>query len=73
MKQLAVLVPALNESRRVDTVIAGLRNIQSVLFSLDVHVILVLIDDGSRDDTFEIFEKKLQEERDSGQIDPFCP
>jgi len=62
MKRLAVLVPALNESRRVDTVIAGMRAIQSSLPSAQVHVILVLIDDGSWDDTFGIFAKKLSDE-----------
>lgn len=61
MKQLAVLVPALNESRRVDTVIDGLRAIQAALPADEVQVVLVLIDDGSWDGTFKIFEKKLSE------------
>ena len=61
MKRLAVIVPALNESRRVEIVIAGLRSIRSALLSGDVDVILVLIDDGSRDNTFEIFSQKLKE------------
>jgi glycosyltransferase involved in cell wall biosynthesis len=68
MKRLAVLVPALNESRRVETVIAGLRSIQSVLSSAGVQVVLVLIDDGSRDDTFEIFAKKLLEEKITAKL-----
>ncbi len=62
MKRLAVLVPALNESRRVDTVIDGLHGIQSALPVSAVQVVLVLIDDGSWDNTFEIFEKKLGDE-----------
>jgi len=63
MKRLAVIVPALNESQRVDTVISGLRSIQSALLSAEVQVILVLIDDGSQDNTFAVFEKKLLEEK----------
>jgi glycosyltransferase involved in cell wall biosynthesis len=68
MKRLAVLVPALNESRRVETVITGLRSIQSVLSSSEVQVVLVLIDDGSRDNTFEIFAKKLLEEKIAAKL-----
>ena len=61
MKRLAVIVPALNESRRVEIVIAGLHSIQAALPSGDVEVILVLIDDGSWDNTFEVFATKLNE------------
>ncbi|MBN2400668.1 glycosyltransferase [candidate division KSB1 bacterium] len=68
MKRLAVLVPALNESRRVETLIAGLRSIQSALPSSEVQVVLVLIDDGSRDDTFNVFEKKLSEEKIAAKL-----
>ncbi|MCX6555842.1 MAG: glycosyltransferase [Candidatus Aminicenantes bacterium] len=63
MKRLAVLIPALNESQRVETVIAGMRSIQSGLSASEVQIILVLIDDGSRDDTFGLFEKKLFKEK----------
>ena len=72
MKRLAVLVPALNESRRVETVIAGLRSIQAVLSSSEVQVVLVLIDDGSRDETFEIFAKKLLEEKITAKLIRFA-
>jgi glycosyltransferase involved in cell wall biosynthesis len=68
MKRLAVLVPALNESRRVETVIAGLRIIQSALSLSEVRVVLVLIDDGSWDETFEIFAKKLREEKIAAKL-----
>jgi glycosyltransferase involved in cell wall biosynthesis len=68
MKRLAVLVPAWNESRRVDTVVAGLRHIQSVLSAAKVQVVLVLIDDGSRDNTFELFEKKLSTEKIAAKL-----
>jgi polyisoprenyl-phosphate glycosyltransferase len=61
MKRIAILVPAYNESRRVETVISGLRSIQSALPSADVRIVLVLIDDGSWDNTFEIFAEKLAE------------
>jgi glycosyltransferase involved in cell wall biosynthesis len=63
MKRLAVLVPALNESKRVGTVIDGLRRIRSGLSSSEINVVLVLIDDGSRDETYEAFARKLHEER----------
>jgi glycosyltransferase involved in cell wall biosynthesis len=62
MKRLAVLIPAFNESRRVESVITGLHSIQSGLSSAGVQVVLVLIDDGSWDNTFEIFATKLNEE-----------
>jgi glycosyltransferase involved in cell wall biosynthesis len=68
MKRLAVIVPALNESRRVETVIAGLHSIQSGLSSSEVQVVLVLIDDGSRDETFAIFARKLQEEKIAAKL-----
>ena len=68
MKKLAVIVPALNESRRAGTVIAGLRSIKSGLSATEVQVILVLIDDGSRDDTYEIFTKKLAEEKITAKL-----
>jgi glycosyltransferase involved in cell wall biosynthesis len=68
MKRLAVIIPALNESRRVETVIAGLGNIQSILSLLEVQVVLVLIDDGSRDNTFEIFANKLIGEKITAKL-----
>jgi polyisoprenyl-phosphate glycosyltransferase len=68
MKQLAVLIPALNESQRVETVIAGLRGIQAGLSAASVQVVLVLIDDGSRDNTFEIFAKRLGEEKIAAKL-----
>lgn len=68
MKRLAVLVPVLNESKQVETVIAGLRSIQSALSKSDVQAVLVMIDDGSRDNTFEIFEKKLSEEKITAKL-----
>ncbi len=71
MKRLAVIVPALNESRRVEGVIAGLRSIQSTLPLPEVQVMLVLIDDGSWDGTFEIFAKKLNEETISAKLIKF--
>lgn len=63
MKKLAVLVPVLNESQRVETVIAGLHDIQSKLISSGIQVLMVLIDDGSQDNSFDAFEKKLCEEK----------
>ena len=60
MKRLAVIVPALNESQRVDTVIAGLRAIQAGMATAETGVILVLVDDGSSDGTFERFAAGLQ-------------
>lgn len=63
MKKLAVLIPVLNESQRVETVIAGLHEIQSKLISSGIQVLMVLIDDGSQDHSFDAFEKKLREER----------
>jgi glycosyltransferase involved in cell wall biosynthesis len=68
MKRLAILVPAWNESKRVQTVIDGLRSIQTALSTSEVQVILVLIDDGSLDDTFEIFAKKLKEEKIAAKL-----
>jgi glycosyltransferase involved in cell wall biosynthesis len=68
MKRLAVLIPALNESQRVETVIAGLRGIQSGLAAASVQAVLVLIDDGSRDNTFEIFAKRLGEEKIAAKL-----
>jgi glycosyltransferase involved in cell wall biosynthesis len=68
MKQLAVLVPALNERRHVETVIAGLRSIRSTLSESNVQTVLVMIDDGSLDDTFELFEKKLLEEKIAAKL-----
>jgi glycosyltransferase involved in cell wall biosynthesis len=68
MKSLAIIIPALNESRRVETVISGLRSIQSGLSESDVQVVLVLIDDGSRDDTFMVFEKRLSEEKIAAKL-----
>ena len=60
MKRLAIIVPAFNESRHVEIVVAGLHGIRSALLSDEVDVILVLIDDGSRDNTFEVFAQKLK-------------
>lgn len=59
MKRLAVIVPALNESRRVKSVMSGLRAILAGLASSDVRVVMVLVDDGSQDGTFERFEREL--------------
>ncbi|MDD8012011.1 MAG: glycosyltransferase [Acidobacteriota bacterium] len=62
MKRLAVLVPAWNEAQRVDAVIAGLRLIQSAWPPAEVQVVLVLIDDGSLDNTYERFATRLSQE-----------
>jgi dolichol-phosphate mannosyltransferase len=59
MKRLAVIVPALNESRRIDTVVAGVRGIQVELAAPGFQVLLVLVDDGSRDGTFAQFAGRL--------------
>jgi glycosyltransferase involved in cell wall biosynthesis len=68
MKRLAVLIPALNESKRVQTVISGLRGIQAALPAREVQVVLVLIDDGSRDGTFDIFAEKLRSEKIAAKL-----
>jgi glycosyltransferase involved in cell wall biosynthesis len=63
MNRLAVIVPALNESRQADTVIEGLHAIQTALQGEDIQVFFVLIDDGSSDDTFAVFTIKLLGQR----------
>ncbi len=72
MKRLAVIVPAFNESRRVETVIAGLNAIRSGLSAADVQAVLVLVDDGSRDDTFASFARRLAEEKTAAKLVRFA-
>jgi dolichol-phosphate mannosyltransferase len=55
----------------VDTVIAGLRRIQSALPSAEIQVVLVLIDDGSRDNTYELFAKRLNQEAITAKLIKF--
>jgi len=62
MSRLAILVPAFNESGNVDTVITGMRAIGEPLAVQGVEPVLVVIDDGSKDRTFELFADRLHRE-----------
>lgn len=68
MKRLAILVPAFNESRHVNGVIAGFKETRDSLLKIGMDTFLVVIDDGSTDGTFSLFERRLADEKISARL-----
>jgi glycosyltransferase involved in cell wall biosynthesis len=61
MKRLALLVPALNEAHHVESVIRGFVDVRGTMQPLGVETSLLVVDDGSRDGTFDRFRQRLIE------------